>query len=144
MTYTTNYNLKKPADTDFYNVADFNANADTIDTQLKTLSTTTSGLDTNKADKAALPKVSSITMLKGWFSSSSTYPGYSYKYECAMTDLTANDSIDINLDMASQKIAQDCGLSSVVICSAGKFTVYSKKIPTADLTGTKIVTKGGV
>ena len=32
--YTTNYNLKKPADTDFYNVADFNGNADIIDTAL--------------------------------------------------------------------------------------------------------------
>lgn len=32
--YTTNYNLKKPADTDFYDVADFNGNADIIDTAL--------------------------------------------------------------------------------------------------------------
>lgn len=32
--YTTNYNLKKPADTDFYNVADFNSNADIVDTAL--------------------------------------------------------------------------------------------------------------
>lgn len=34
-TYTTNYNLKKPADSDFINVADFNGNFDTIDTELK-------------------------------------------------------------------------------------------------------------
>ena len=32
--YTTNYNLKKPASSDFYNVADFNGNADIIDTAL--------------------------------------------------------------------------------------------------------------
>lgn len=32
--YTTNYNLKKPADTDFYNIADFNGNADIVDTAL--------------------------------------------------------------------------------------------------------------
>lgn len=32
--YTTNYNLKKPANTDFYSVADFNGNADIIDTAL--------------------------------------------------------------------------------------------------------------
>lgn len=32
--YTSNYNLKKPADTDFYDVADFNGNADIIDTAL--------------------------------------------------------------------------------------------------------------
>lgn len=34
-TYTTNYNLKKPADSDFINVADFNGNADIIDAELK-------------------------------------------------------------------------------------------------------------
>ena len=32
--YTTNYNLKKPADTDFYDIDDFNGNADIIDTAL--------------------------------------------------------------------------------------------------------------
>ena len=36
--YTENYNLKKPAQEDFYNVDDFNNNADVIDSQLKTLS----------------------------------------------------------------------------------------------------------
>lgn len=34
-TYTTNYNLKKPADSDFINVADFNGNADIIDAELE-------------------------------------------------------------------------------------------------------------
>lgn len=33
--YTTNYNLKKPADTDFYDIDDFNGNADIIDTALE-------------------------------------------------------------------------------------------------------------
>lgn len=32
--FTENYNLKKPADTDFYNVQDFNNNADIIDSAL--------------------------------------------------------------------------------------------------------------
>lgn len=34
-TYTTNYKLKKPADSDFINIADLNGNADIIDTELK-------------------------------------------------------------------------------------------------------------
>ena len=33
--YTQNYNLKKPAEEDFYNVKDFNDNADIIDEALK-------------------------------------------------------------------------------------------------------------
>lgn len=37
-TFTTNYNLKKPDGTDFYNIEDFNSNTDIIDEQLKTLS----------------------------------------------------------------------------------------------------------
>lgn len=35
--FTENYNLKKPADTDFYNVQDFNDNADIIDSALNNL-----------------------------------------------------------------------------------------------------------
>ena len=34
-TYTTNYNLKKPADSDFINIADLNGNVDIIDEELK-------------------------------------------------------------------------------------------------------------
>jgi len=36
-TYTENYNLVKPAQADFYNVDDFNGNADIVDKQLKAL-----------------------------------------------------------------------------------------------------------
>ena len=35
MEYTQNYNLKKPGQEDFYNVDDFNSNADIIDQKLK-------------------------------------------------------------------------------------------------------------
>ncbi|WP_421663372.1 hypothetical protein [Lysinibacillus telephonicus] len=35
MQQTTNYGLKKPEQTDFYNVQDFNDNADIIDQKLK-------------------------------------------------------------------------------------------------------------
>jgi hypothetical protein len=35
--FTENYNLKKPVDTDFYNVQDFNNNADIIDSALNNL-----------------------------------------------------------------------------------------------------------
>ncbi|WP_312340275.1 pyocin knob domain-containing protein [Anaerospora hongkongensis] len=38
-TYTSNYNLEKPGQDDFYDVAIFNANADKIDTELKAAAT---------------------------------------------------------------------------------------------------------
>lgn len=37
MTNTTNYNLKKPDTTDFYDVQDFNDNMDIIDGQMKSM-----------------------------------------------------------------------------------------------------------
>jgi hypothetical protein len=54
MDYTSNFNLKKPAQTDFYNVSDFNDNADIIDTKLKANADAASGAE-SKA-KAALPE----------------------------------------------------------------------------------------
>jgi hypothetical protein len=38
MAYTSNYNLKKPAETDYFDINDFNGNSDIIDTNLKTVS----------------------------------------------------------------------------------------------------------
>ena len=48
-TYTSNYNLKKPEQNDFYNVEDFNGNMDIVDSKLKEVS--------QKAD-GALPESS--------------------------------------------------------------------------------------
>ena len=50
-TLTTNYKLKKPAETDFVNVQDLNDNADIIDTTLKAKADLTGG----KVPKAQLP-----------------------------------------------------------------------------------------
>ena len=38
-TYTPNYNLKKPAQTDYYDVDDFNGNADILDEKIKSIET---------------------------------------------------------------------------------------------------------
>ena len=43
MTYTTNYNLKKPDTTDLVKVGDLNDNADTIDSALETNATAIAG-----------------------------------------------------------------------------------------------------
>jgi len=44
--YTTNYNLKKPASTDTYNIDDFNNNADIVDTKLWALDAELSNIKT--------------------------------------------------------------------------------------------------
>lgn len=51
-TYTTNYNLKKPAYTDIVDVADLNSNADTIDTTLKTIDNAVAGKATKATNEA--------------------------------------------------------------------------------------------
>ena len=61
-TYTTNYKLKKPADSDFINVADFNGNFDTIDTELKKRPTV--GED-GKLSDSLLPNLSETYEEKG-------------------------------------------------------------------------------
>lgn len=46
--YTTNYNLKKPLQTENYNVDDFNGNADIIDTALKNIDDTKVDVEVGK------------------------------------------------------------------------------------------------
>ncbi len=64
-TNTPNYNLKKPAPEDFYNIADFNGNMDTLDTALKSVETTAGG----KANAIHTHATSDITGLDSGLSS---------------------------------------------------------------------------
>ena len=70
MENTVNYNLKKPGQDDFYNVADFNSNADIIDGALKTHDTQLAQIElelNNKCDKV-IPAETVITsgFASGW------------------------------------------------------------------------------
>ena len=47
MNYTTNYDLRKPEGTDYYNVEDFNRNADIIDSEMSRLVTIASSSNVN-------------------------------------------------------------------------------------------------
>ena len=50
--HTPNYNLKKPAPTDFYNIADHNANMDKVDDALGQMETQIGGIDTTSIGAA--------------------------------------------------------------------------------------------
>ena len=54
MKYTENYNLCKPENDDFYNVNQFNENADTIDTELKAHE---NAIETLRQEKNALSDI---------------------------------------------------------------------------------------
>lgn len=70
-TYTPNYNLKKPASTDKVNIADFNGNADTLDTKLKEVSNvantanSTASTASSTATEAKTKAESALTGLNG-------------------------------------------------------------------------------
>lgn len=83
MEYTANYNLKKPSNTDSYNIQNFNDNTDIIDEELKKLHGT----------------VSVVTMSAlGWsgkqYSFESTYPASEYDIEIALSSTASQEQID--------------------------------------------------
>jgi len=52
-----------------------------------------------------------------------------------VTNLTANDVVNVNLALSSIATAEDCGLCQTVQSFSGKFRVYAKSIPSATITG---------
>jgi parallel beta-helix repeat protein len=90
MKYTENYNLKKPEAEDFYNVEDFNDNADIIDGKLKNLK---DNLESHKAESASHVKPARIvvgTSTSGWTEKDCDY----------LCDGT-NDQVEINNAIAA-------------------------------------------
>lgn len=91
--YTDNYNLKKPADDDFYTVEDFNNNADLIDAALKEHDDALDALDTGKADlengKVKNSQLPAATYQEGYL-----YNGVFYKEAAHTTAITGAAGID--------------------------------------------------
>ena len=105
-TTTTNYNLKKPAPSDFYNIADFNGNADIIDAQLKSINdqyTELSGTvtaNTVKVDAALTMGVRTLSCTKSGntFKLTLALPSTGM-YSCIFTspsDYMTGDSFTVN------------------------------------------------
>ena len=105
-TNTTNYNLVKPDQTDFYDVGDFNGNADIIDAQLKSINdqyTNLSGaVETNtvKVDAALAMGVRTLSCTKSGktFKLTLALPSTGL-YSCIFTapaDYTTGDSFTVN------------------------------------------------
>ena len=102
--YTTNYNLKKPDQNEFYNIDDFNGNADIIDEALKNLSDGIGqAIDTNIKQV----KVVSVPA-SGWSASAP------YMQTLVVNGMTAGDSpvisphIDATATAAQEKTIKKC------------------------------------
>lgn len=120
-TYTERYNLKKPAGEDFYNIKDFNENMDKIAAALS-----------NKTDKAV---TGSLTLNKSsWNLSDSPTGEYTYVYfDRTLYGLTSKEVFDCVVDLASEEVAQDCGLAQYCKTVDGGVEFYAKSEPTADI-----------
>lgn len=81
-TYTENYNLIKPEGTDFYNIDDFNENADAIDSALKEVAGTTLTATLSAGETSIVFSDSAITDL-------STIDFYTDRYGVNPTDAIA-------------------------------------------------------
>ena len=105
-TNTTNYNLVKPDQTDFYDVDDFNGNADIIDAQLKSINDQytdlSSAVETNtvKVDAALAMGVRTLSCTKSGKTFKLTQPLPSTgMYSCIFTapaDYMTGDSFTVN------------------------------------------------
>lgn len=100
MQYTTNYNLRKPEDNDYYDIADQNANMDTLDSEIKQIEN--NALTTSSAITYTTP--SSYTAP----TSGSTIPTLFGRITKGLSDLFTNlaAKLDSSKIIASTNITQ--------------------------------------
>lgn len=96
MTTTTHYGLKKPAGSDFYDVADFNYNADAIDEALYELDT-----GSGNADVVVAQNITASS-----WSSNGSYPDYPYRATLAVTGMTADHVPEVIFDGTDADVAK--------------------------------------
>ena len=96
MTTTTHYGLKKPAGSDFYDVADFNYNADVIDEALYELE--------SGSGNGAIVVAQNVTS-SAW-SSNGSYPDYPYRATLTVQDMTADHVPEVIFDGTDEDIAK--------------------------------------
>lgn len=99
MQKTTHYNLNKPDVTDFYNIEDFNENADAIDSALKEIAGTALTAELTAGETSIVFSGDSIT-------TSSTFDFYTDKYGVNPTAVIVEDgSLNLTFDPQDVQIS---------------------------------------
>ena len=65
--YTTNLNLKKPADSDTYDIADFNGNMDTLDAKIGAVGNTSLQSQVTTLRESVSPTLSALTPIQNQY-----------------------------------------------------------------------------
>lgn len=63
------------------------------------------------------------------------------KITISNTSVKSKDVVDLNLDLVSLNIAEDCGLKSLVESINNGFVLYAETIPSNEMNGTLMITK---
>ena len=77
----------------------------------------------------------------GW--RSETNGSYTQKLVLAVEGITVNTIVNVTIALASEEVAQDCGLASMNESGEGTITFYSESVPSAAIQATYYVLEGG-
>ena len=97
-------------------------------------------LELGKADKISLVSIS--IPVSAWVEDTDTTivaAGFAYHADAAVEDLTAANSTETVLDLASLEPAKACGMANTAIAMAGVIRYYAVNKPTTTLNATVLV-----
>lgn len=133
--YTPNYNLKKPEQTDLYNIADHNGNADIIDTALN-----------NKADKNLSNVTGTLPISKGGTGATTTANALSnLGVTTALSDKADKNLSNVTGTLAISKGGTGATTAANALTNLGIDTALDNKADKdlSNITGTLPIAKGG-
>lgn len=122
MQETTNIGLKKPEGNEYINVQILNDNFDKIDEVIAEVSK-------NKIIQKSLTIPNT-----GW--TSETNGPYTQKLVLAVEGITVNTIVNVTIVLASEEVAQDCGLASTNESGEGTITFYAESVPSSAIQAT--------
>ena len=119
MEYTQNYNLKKPEQDDFYNVEDFNDNADIIDQKLKEIEDKTQNIN--------------VTLDTSWLGSAAPYSKSVTATGILETDTPIIDVVMSGTYATDEARQEAWGYVYRAVTANNSITFYANEKPTVEL-----------
>jgi len=137
MKYTPNYGLKKPEQDDFYNVEDFNDNADIVDEELKELN---DKVDSHLAENATLSALGhvkhgiiNVTLDTTWSGTSAPFSKTVTVSGILTTDTPIIDIVMSGTYATDEARQEAWGYIYRAVTANGSITFYATEKPTVSL-----------